>query len=110
MLPKRLPVLLQAACITGLLAGISTSALAATQERPDDTLRQTLTRAIESSDSFEDRFDAEVWLTDMSSRLASRVKDPGRTANHSQNGSLRGTPCPAPAGAGPRHHQHRKQL
>ncbi|MFV1972586.1 MAG: lytic transglycosylase domain-containing protein [Thiohalobacterales bacterium] len=76
MLPKRLPALLQAACIAVLLAGASTSALAATQERPDDTLRQILTEAIESSDSFEDRFDAEVWLTDMSSRLKSRVEDP----------------------------------
>jgi soluble lytic murein transglycosylase-like protein len=76
MLPKRLPVLLQAACIAVLLAGTSTSSLAATQERPDNTLRQILTEAIESSDSFEDRFDAEVWLTDMSSRLTSRVDDP----------------------------------
>lgn len=76
ILPKRLPVLLQAACLAGLLAGVSATSLAATQERPDDTLRQILTAAIESSDSFEDRFDAEVWLSDMSSRLASRVKDP----------------------------------
>jgi soluble lytic murein transglycosylase-like protein len=75
-LPKHLRVLLQAACIAGLLAATSASALAATQERPDDTLRQILTKAIESSDSFQDRFDAEVWLTDMSSRLASRVTDP----------------------------------
>jgi soluble lytic murein transglycosylase-like protein len=38
--------------------------------------RHTLIRAIESSDSFKDRFDAEVWLTDMSQRLEPRVKDP----------------------------------
>jgi soluble lytic murein transglycosylase-like protein len=75
-LPKHLPALLQAACLVGLLAATSTSALAATQERPDNTLRQILTEAIESSDSFQDRFDAEVWLTDMSNRLASRVEDP----------------------------------
>ena len=49
--------------------------LAATQERPDDDMRASLIAAIESSDSFVDRFDAEVWLTDMSTRLESRVDD-----------------------------------
>ena len=49
---------------------------AATTERPDGAMRVILIKAIESSDSFKDRFDAEVWLTDMSNRLASRVKDP----------------------------------
>jgi len=58
-----------------LSAGVF-DAMAATQERPDDTLRQSLIRAIESSDSFSDRFEAEVWLTDMSSRLQKRVEDP----------------------------------
>lgn len=76
ILPKHFPDLLQAACLAGLLAATSASALAATQERPDDMLRQILTEAIESSDSFQDRFDAEVWLTDMSNRLATRVEDP----------------------------------
>jgi soluble lytic murein transglycosylase-like protein len=57
-----------------LLAG--ESAGAATQERPDADMRASLIAAIKSSDSFVDRFDAEVWLTDMSSRLQSRVKDP----------------------------------
>ncbi|NOR40432.1 MAG: transglycosylase SLT domain-containing protein [Gammaproteobacteria bacterium] len=51
------------------------TALAATLERPDDDMRTTLMKAINSSDSFTDRFDAEVWLTDMSGRLGSRVKD-----------------------------------
>ena len=49
---------------------------AATQERPDAAMRQLLINAVQSSDSFEDRFDAEVWLTDMSKRLASRISDP----------------------------------
>ena len=48
----------------------------ATQERPDEDMRATLIEAVNSSDSFADRFDAEVWLVDMSSRLQSRVKDP----------------------------------
>ena len=45
-------------------------------ERPDDVMRQALAKAINSSDSFTDRFDAEVWLTDMSNRLSSQVKAP----------------------------------
>jgi soluble lytic murein transglycosylase-like protein len=53
-----------------------TPAWSATQERPDADMRATLLQAINSSDSFSDRFDAEVWLTDMSIRLQSRVKDP----------------------------------
>lgn len=70
-----LSALLQTALLYGLLA-LPPAAPAATLERPDDVLRSSLIEAIESSDSFADRFDAEVWLTDMSRRLASRVKDP----------------------------------
>ena len=50
--------------------------LAATQERPDDRMRVALIDAIQSADSFEDRFDAEVWLTDMSQRLSRKVSNP----------------------------------
>jgi len=49
---------------------------AATQERPDAEMRALLIDAVQSSDSFGDRFDAEVWLTDMSKRLARKVPDP----------------------------------
>ncbi|MDT8384400.1 MAG: lytic transglycosylase domain-containing protein [Gammaproteobacteria bacterium] len=48
---------------------------AATQERPDANLREVLEKAIGESDSFSDRFEAEVWLMDMSTRLKSRVPD-----------------------------------
>jgi len=48
---------------------------AATQERPDDELRTLLSEAINSADSFEDRFDAEVCLLDMSTRLERRIPD-----------------------------------
>jgi soluble lytic murein transglycosylase-like protein len=44
----------------------------------DDDLRQILLRSIEQSESFEDRFEAEVWLMLMSSRLERFVKDPER--------------------------------
>lgn len=59
-----------------LLCTSAFNVMAATLERPDDTLRQILIEAIESSDSFSDRFEAEVWLTDMSSRLQKRVDNP----------------------------------
>jgi soluble lytic murein transglycosylase-like protein len=42
---------------------------------PDPELRKILATAIAEADSFGDRFDAEVWLTDMSRRLARQVPD-----------------------------------
>ena len=42
---------------------------------PDPELRTILLGAIADSDSFADRFDAEVWLTDMSRRLSRQVPD-----------------------------------
>lgn len=41
----------------------------------DPELREALMRAVGQSDSFADRFEAEVWLTDMSTRLSSQVPD-----------------------------------
>jgi soluble lytic murein transglycosylase-like protein len=64
---------------TGLLCGLLLQGLAAaaTMERPDNEMRRTLIQAVNSTDSFADRFAAEVWLTDMVSRLGTRVDDPG---------------------------------
>jgi len=45
-------------------------------ERPDPELREVLRAAANETDSFPDRFEAEVWLTDMSRRLARQVSDP----------------------------------
>lgn len=42
----------------------------------DPELRQALILAVANSDSFDDRFHAEVWLTDMSTRLGSQVASP----------------------------------
>ena len=39
-------------------------------------LRAFLEQTIDGADSFEDRYDAEVWLVDMSGRLSRYVKDP----------------------------------
>jgi soluble lytic murein transglycosylase-like protein len=50
--------------------------LAAAVPEPVDThLRDLLREAIAESDSFTDRFDAEVWLLDMSQRLEKRIPD-----------------------------------
>jgi soluble lytic murein transglycosylase-like protein len=46
------------------------------REGPDPDLRVILLDAIQNADSFQDRFDAEVWLTDMSRRLEAQVPDP----------------------------------
>ncbi len=43
---------------------------------PDPRLREILKQAIADASSFADRFDAEVWLTDMSNRLSRQVPDP----------------------------------
>jgi soluble lytic murein transglycosylase-like protein len=72
-IPRTIRVITTALLLSGLF---SLPAWSATQERPDADMRATLLQAINSSDSFSDRFDAEVWLTDMSIRLQSRVKDP----------------------------------
>lgn len=56
-----------------LLVFVFNSALAvpALKAQPaiDPELRQALISAVNNTDSFEDRFDAEVWLVDMSTRL-----------------------------------------
>ena len=49
---------------------------AAAEQVPDPELREVLRAAASEADSFEDRFDAEVWLTDMSARLERQVRDP----------------------------------
>lgn len=64
-----------------LLAAMLWSTLGATQpldEEEHAELRTFLVQTINSADSFEDRFDAEVWLVDMSTRLSRFVSDPQR--------------------------------
>ena len=48
---------------------------AAAAAEPDPELREVLRAAANDSPSFSDRFHAEVWLTDMSRRLARQVAD-----------------------------------
>ena len=60
--------------VAGLLALFAAAALAET--RPDPELRELLRTAANEADSFPDRFEAQVWLTDMSRRLERQVRDP----------------------------------
>lgn len=48
---------------------------AVASQRIDTELREALIKAISQADSFSDRFEAEVWLMDMSGRLERRVED-----------------------------------
>lgn len=41
----------------------------------DPELRELLKKAANETDSFDDRYDGEVWLTDMSKRLEKRIPD-----------------------------------
>jgi len=62
-----------------LLCLISASAtVIAAPHTPDPVLRQRLMDAVTRSTSFNDRFEAEVWLLDMSQRLSKRLPDTGK--------------------------------
>jgi soluble lytic murein transglycosylase-like protein len=53
----------------------------AAQGGADPELREALRTAASDTESFTDRFDAAVWLTDMSGRLERQVKDPQERIN-----------------------------
>ncbi len=57
------------------LAAVALAAAAGTQERPDEAMRVFLKHAVLDSKAFKDRFQGEVWLTDMARRLAQKVPD-----------------------------------
>jgi soluble lytic murein transglycosylase-like protein len=54
---------------------LASHAVMAHEHEADPELRALLLAAVSESASFEDRFDAEVWLTDMSARLQRQVPD-----------------------------------
>ena len=62
--------------VTCLLAVLLLPPAVFADTAPDPELREVLRTAANESKSFPDRFDAEVWLTDMSSRLSRQVRDP----------------------------------
>jgi soluble lytic murein transglycosylase-like protein len=65
------------AALSGLLVVALTPVIVTAAAMDDDpVLRDKLAAALEEPLAFEDRFAAEVWLTDMANRLAARVPDP----------------------------------
>lgn len=58
-----------------LVVLISTTAAAQVRQAPEPELRQLLQHTVAQADSFEDRFDAEVWLLDMSTRMRRYMPD-----------------------------------
>jgi len=67
--------------LTPLLAMLIVAKAYASTSPPEPELRQLLQEAISSDAGFEDRFDAEVWLLDMSQRLAPFIEDPKTRLN-----------------------------
>ncbi len=61
----------------GILAlGAPPAAADAAAASTDPALRQLLIDAVSDASSFDDRYDAEVWLVDMSARLERKAPDP----------------------------------
>ena len=61
--------------ISSLLLLLLGPLAAVAEQVPDPELREILREAASAADSFEDRYDAEVWLTDMSARLERQVRN-----------------------------------
>lgn len=64
-----------AAWAAALLFGFATEAYSAAVVIEDEQLKQRLVEALAATEAFDDRFDAEVWLVDMSGRLKKMVPD-----------------------------------
>ena len=62
--------------LSPLLLLLSLSVTANTEVEDDAELRAFLKNTITDAHSFNDRFDAEVWLVDMSARLSRFIDDP----------------------------------
>lgn len=65
------------AWLFGIMALLSADTTLANPEQEHEQLRQFLDATISSAESFEDRYDAEVWLVDMQMRLQPLMRDPG---------------------------------
>lgn len=61
--------------LTMVLMVAGTVAFANTRQAPEPELRSLMQRTVSEAESFQDRFDAEVWLLDMSTRLKRYVPD-----------------------------------
>jgi soluble lytic murein transglycosylase-like protein len=68
--------LLRSAAVALLCCGLLTMSHAAPSRGVDEALKARLQNAIADTSSFDDQYDATVWLTDMALRLERRVEDP----------------------------------
>src|SRR3546814_720955 len=68
--PMKTPALLLALLLVSALP-----AAANIRQAPEPELRDLMQRTVAEADSFQDRFDAEVWLVDMSGRLKRYIPD-----------------------------------
>jgi soluble lytic murein transglycosylase-like protein len=75
VLSRLLSPLLVLALVAGAATAEAQRAVGDARSGPDPELRKILAGVIADADSFADRFHAEVWLTDMSRRLARQVPD-----------------------------------
>ncbi len=64
--------------LTLLVTPVFGTSKSSQQPSPDPGLRKALIKAVNDSSSFKNRFDAEVWLTDMSHRMRKRMPDVDR--------------------------------
>lgn len=71
LLTRRLSLAIGVVCLMWL----STASQAASLPIVDQALKQRLIAALADHDGFIDRFDAEVWLVDMSQRLEQKLPD-----------------------------------
>jgi len=63
------------ACLVLLLAAPVGAAAEQITPQADPVLRELLREAVNDSTSFDDRFEADVWLKDMAARLGDQVRD-----------------------------------
>ncbi|WP_372874187.1 transglycosylase SLT domain-containing protein [Pseudomonas sp.] len=62
-------------CLTLLITLLCLPGHASLRQAPEPELRALLQRTVADADSFQDRFDAEVWLLDMSTRMTRYIAD-----------------------------------
>ena len=66
--------------ILALMVGMTTAYAKVTNDPQQPTidieLKEALAKAVADADSFDDEFEAQVWLVDMSARLKRYIKDP----------------------------------
>ncbi len=74
-MPQPLTRLSAFCALTALLVWLPAAAATLRPPAVDPVLKALLRKAANDNDSFHDKFDAEVWLMDMSQRLKKRIPD-----------------------------------